>query len=335
MMMNGVPAAMGSSSNGMSTATTEQQHQPIVSVQDMTLLTPDGNRKLISNLSFDLFPNEHLLIVGASGAGKSSLLRAIAGLWTTGAGTITRPDNNDVYFLPQRPYCVLGSLRDQLLYPSLLEEEEEEESDDDQEKDVATMKNGDDGDNKSSNSNKKKKKKEEMATMISKSHRLKHAMTDQELLDILDQVSLGELASRVAATTPNGKGDPIAGLYKQDVDWSNMLSLGEQQRLAFGRVLVNEPKLVILDEATSALDVLAERNMYNLLKQMDGLTYVSVGHRPSLLMYHDKRLRLHGDDASSTSNNKKQNFEFGSIEETQRQMMAGTDVVAEETLQNL
>lgn len=91
------------------------------------------------------------------------------------------------------------------------------------------------------------------------------------------------------------------------MDWGNTLSLGEQQRLAFGRVLVNQPKLIILDEATSALDVASEAKMYSLLQDMarkilsgsnqlsrPGATYVSVGHRPTLLAYHDKKLRLNG-----------------------------------------
>ena len=127
-------------------------------------------------------------------------------------------------------------------------------------------------------------------------------MTDDDLLEVLTKVDLGDLAARV------GDGDPSKGL-RTVLDWSNTLSLGEQQRLAFGRVLVNAPKLVILDEATSALDMVSEAKMYNLLRDLGkkelgrdgqlsapGLTYVSVGHRPSLLAYHDQRLRLGGGD---------------------------------------
>jgi ABC-type uncharacterized transport system fused permease/ATPase subunit len=137
---------------------------------------------------------------------------------------------------------------------------------------------------------------------MSKDRVLKRKLTDEELLEVLEKVDLGQLASRV------GDGDPIKGLGTV-LDWSNTLSLGEQQRLAFGRVLVNAPKLVILDEATSALDMVSEAKMYILLRDMGqkklfedgqmsapGLTYVSVGHRPSLLAYHDKRLRLNGED---------------------------------------
>ena len=195
---------------------------PLISLDHLDLSTPDRKRILIRDLTMEIHEGENLLIVGNSGAGKSSLLRAIAGLWTAGKGSITRPADEDVYFLPQRPYCTMGSLKDQLLYPSL---EKTNDGDDD-----------DDGDDDT-----------ESNTKTSRSHHvLKDYLSDQDLLNILEQVDLGELASR------SGDGDPIRGL-NACLDWSNNLSLGEQQRLAFGRVLVNKPRLVIVDEATSAL----------------------------------------------------------------------------------
>lgn len=72
-----------------------------------------------------------------------------------------------------------------------------------------------------------------------------------------------------------------------------MLSLGEQQRLAFARIIYNHPSVVILDESTSALDLFAEEAMYKILNELK-VTYISVGHRPSLLKYHDKKLILRG-----------------------------------------
>jgi putative ATP-binding cassette transporter len=232
-----------------------------LSIRNLCLYTPDQNRTLIHSLDLELKWGQQLLIVGQSGIGKSSLLRAIAGLWTSGSGIIERANTSDVYFLPQKPYCPIGTLRDQLLYPFRTTVEDE----------------GDE--NKESR------------------------ITDERLLQILGEVDLSNLAIR------SGEGDPIRGL-DTIVDWSNVLSLGEQQRLAFGRVLVNQPRLVIVDEATSAMDVTAEERMYGLIQN---LTYVSVGHRPSLLKYHHKRLHLQKSDNNPDSHC---NFTFDDIRST-------------------
>ena len=204
----------------------------IFSANSLRIETPDRRRVLQSNLSFQVKKNEHLLIVGSSGSGKSSLLRVIAGLWNSGDGSISTPPASDVFFLPQRPYCPLGTLRNNLLYPGCDEDE-------------GVCKN-DDG----------------------------------ELLKILSLVGLERLAS-----------DGSDGLESVQ-DWSNILSLGEQQRVAFARLMLNQPKLALLDEATSALDADNEEKMYKLLLGMDETTFISVGHRPSLEEYHKKKLRL-------------------------------------------
>jgi ABC-type uncharacterized transport system fused permease/ATPase subunit len=261
----------------------ETSRRLALDISDLDLVTPDRKRVLIRNLNLQLPENQHLLIVGNSGAGKSSLLRAIAGLWTAGNGSIGRPADETVYFLPQRPYCMIGTLKDQLLYPSLSFRSEAEIMTTDHSKTFGN--NAPDAENR----------------IIPKSHWLKQTLTDADLLEILKQVDLLDVATRA------GDGDPVLGLYAS-LDWSNILSLGEQQRLAFGRVLVNRPRLVIVDEATSALDIEAEARMYGLLQSMargnsvdDGntlsgssLTYISVGHRPSLLTFHDQKLRLGG-----------------------------------------
>ena len=224
--------------------------QPILTMRNLRLATPDNKRVLIENLNLSVSMGQNLLIAGVSGAGKSSLLRAIAGLWHSGGGEITRSKN--VYFLPQKPYCPPGTLRDQLLYPASTELGYEDQED-------YTQRGAN--------------------------------WSDEDLLNILASVELPDLARR------SGDGDPIRGINAV-LDWSNTLSLGEQQRLAFGRLLVNRPRLVVMDESTSALDVVAERKMYTLLKERlfsdtgDPATYVSVGHRPTLLAYHDLKLLL-------------------------------------------
>ncbi len=198
-------------------------------LQGVAVATPNKSRILIDHLDASLAPGQNLAIVGQSGVGKSSLLRAIAGLWTQGEGVIRRPSLTDIFFLPQRPYMLLGSLRDQLLYP-----------------------------------------------------RLERQISDEELRSVLKTVNLEDLPERV-------------GGFDVELDWADLLSLGEQQRLAFARLLVNRPKYAVLDEATSALDTQNEANLYGRLKEL-GIQYISVGHRSSILDYHNVVLNLKGAD---------------------------------------
>jgi putative ATP-binding cassette transporter len=88
-----------------------------LAIENLTLQTPNHARTLIKDLSLRISPGQGLLIVGPSGCGKSSLLRAIAGLWHAGSGSIIRPESSQMLFLPQRPYMLQATLRQQLLYP--------------------------------------------------------------------------------------------------------------------------------------------------------------------------------------------------------------------------
>ena len=104
--------------------------------------------------------------------------------------------------------------------------------------------------------------------------------SDDHLVSVLNEVNLASLVDRY----PNLD-------VKQD--WPRILSLGEQQRLAFARLLLNSPRFAILDEATSALDIKTERRLYKLLKERE-LSLISVGHRPSLKDFHENILELNG-----------------------------------------
>ena len=83
-----------------STTTSVSQPSVILAINQLCLATPDNKRMLVEDLNLSLLSGNNLLIVGASGSGKSSLLRAIAGLWNTGSGSISRPTSECVYFLP-------------------------------------------------------------------------------------------------------------------------------------------------------------------------------------------------------------------------------------------
>jgi putative ATP-binding cassette transporter len=107
------------------------------------------------------------------------------------------------------------------------------------------------------------------------------SLSDEELLEILEQVHLPQLAER-------------AGGLDAVRDWEKILSVGEQQRLAFGRVLVHEPRIVILDEATSALDSGNEASLYRRLRD-SGATLISIAHRAAVLRHHTHVLHLLGD----------------------------------------
>lgn len=103
----------------------------------------------------------------------------------------------------------------------------------------------------------------------------KRALSDEELLYLLDLCQIGYLRDKL---------DLVA-------DWSHVLSVGEQQRLAFVRAHIQEPKWLFLDEATSALDEDTEAAMYALLaERLTQTTLVSIGHRSTLNKYHELML---------------------------------------------
>ncbi|OAE18703.1 hypothetical protein AXG93_4448s1390 [Marchantia polymorpha subsp. ruderalis] len=215
----------------------ENQSLPLLAIEHLTLFTPNYNVTLVEDLTFVLHEGEHLLIMGPSGSGKTSLIRAIAGLWESGRGTIktfvasqreddvesrrvygeieeepieeghARKKSGMIFFLPQKPYMVIGSLRQQLLYPTWIM----------------------DADN------------DAMVSGQVSTYPSRPLPTDPELVDVLGRVRLSYL---------------LRGYEELDShrEWASTLSEGEQQRIAFARLLLSKPKVAMMDESTSAMD---------------------------------------------------------------------------------
>lgn len=193
-------------------------------VENVTVSLPNGG-VLIKDLNISFSEASTWLVKGASGTGKSTFLRVVAGLWPYVEGKIYYPQGQRM-FLPQKSYLPLGSLREVLLYPGCSE------------------------------------------------------INDEQIKQVLQKVHLPELS----------------GNLDKEKDWSQIFSLGEQQRIAFARVLLHKPKWLFLDEATSAMDEELEYAMYSLLKkELPQTTLISIGHRSTLHDFHTKQLQLLGD----------------------------------------
>jgi vitamin B12/bleomycin/antimicrobial peptide transport system ATP-binding/permease protein len=162
-----------------------------VYLRQLNIALHDG-KLMIDGAEAIISPGEKVLVKGESGTGKSTLIRAMAGLWPWGSGEILRPEGAYIAFMPQRPYFPLGTLRTALLYPHPL-----------------------------------------------------HEVPDEKIRDTLIRCGLEHLIPRLDDTD----------------QWGSLLSGGEQQRLAFARVLIHPPDILIMDDPTSSLDELSQFRM--------------------------------------------------------------------------
>ena len=215
--------------NGISHIPADRGREAALRLVNLSVTLEDGT-PVVEKLNVAVRPGERLLICGDSGAGKSTLLRAIAGLWPWGYGRVEVADHARVFFLPQRPYIPLGTLRRAVTYP-----------------------NGPD------------------------------ARRDATVAEAFRSVGLEQYLHLLDAEAP----------------WDQILSGGEKQRLAFARILLSNPDIIVMDEATSALDPRSQDLLMGLLVQHLGRpTIISVGHRPELEDYHDRKIVLERSDRS-------------------------------------
>ncbi|XP_057431902.1 ABC transporter D family member 1 [Lotus japonicus] len=232
----------------------DNHSKDVISFSKVDIVTPT-QKMLARELTCDVELGGSLLVTGPNGSGKSSIFRVLRGLWPIASGRLYRPSEDmdqeagsgcGIFYVPQRPYTCLGTLRDQIIYPLSREEAE-----------FKALKLYGKGEK----------------------HPVTGNLLDMHLEVILANVRLNYLLERDASG------------WDAKLNWEDILSLGEQQRLGMARLFFHKPKVGILDECTNATSVDVEEHLYGLAKQM-GITFVTSSQRPALIPFHSTELRL-------------------------------------------
>src|SRR5712672_678635 len=201
----------------------ETEGEAMLGLHNLSVTLDDG-MAVVGETEVAIEPGERLLVAGESGTGKSTLVRAVAGLWPWGGGSVNFHPDRRLFMLPQRPYVPSGTLRRAVAYPGAAED-----------------------------------------------------WSVQQIGEALHKVGLDHLKEKIEEEAP----------------WDQTLSGGEKQRLAFARLILHNPDIVVLDEATSALDEKSQDKMMDIvIKELPKATIVSVAHRVELEAFHSRKIVL-------------------------------------------
>lgn len=201
----------------------ETEGSAALTLNDLSVTLDDGTA-VVGDAEIVIEPGERVLVAGESGTGKSTLVRAIAGLWPWGDGSVNFHPDRRLFMLPQKPYVPSGTLRRAAAYPAPAED-----------------------------------------------------WSIEQIGEALDKVGLGHLKEKIEEEAP----------------WDQTLSGGEKQRLAFARLFLHRPDIIVFDEATSALDAKSQDKMMALVnEELKDATIVSVAHREELEAFHSRKITL-------------------------------------------
>ena len=201
----------------------ETEGDAMLSLNDLSVTLDDGTA-VVGETEVVIEAGERLLVAGESGTGKSTLVRALAGLWPWGGGSVNFHPDRRLFMLPQKPYIPSGTLRRAIAYPGAADD-----------------------------------------------------WLAEQICDALRKVGLDHLTEKI----------------EEDGPWDQTLSGGEKQRLAFARLLLHRPDIVVLDEATSALDEKSQDKMMGIvIEELPKATIVSVAHRVELEAFHSRKIVL-------------------------------------------